>query len=95
MGKKLYLTNLAPSITASGLSDTFSRFGKVEAVRLVVDRKTGKRRGLACVEMASAEEASLAALSLDGKSYNGQMLRVNAMRPMSPELGGALPVSSR
>jgi RNA recognition motif-containing protein len=55
--------------------------GKVESVRLITDFDTGRSKGYAFVEMATADEAGKAARELHEFNLNGRSLVVNEARP--------------
>ncbi|GAB4162246.1 MAG: hypothetical protein Fur0037_28540 [Planctomycetota bacterium] len=88
MGKRLYVGNLAYGADEKGLRAAFEKDGrKVESVRIVLDRETGKSRGFAFVEMASEEDARAAIEAMDGALLDGRNLRVSEAedrRPVRP-----------
>ena len=77
--KQLYVGNLPYTATEDSVRDTFSPFGSVNAVRMMMDRETGRFRGFCFVEMDDAE-AQKAIDGLDGKDFGGRNLRVNEAR---------------
>mgnify|MGYP003447661699 len=84
----IYVGNLPFSATDADLRVLFERHGKVESVKLINDRETGKPRGFGFVEMP-ASDAPAAISSLNGYDMNGRPLRVNEaqerpQRPRSP-----------
>jgi RNA recognition motif-containing protein len=87
MAKKLYVGNLAYTVTDSDLLKLFEPFGAVESVQLIVDRMTGRSKGFAFVEMGTPEAAQAAITGLHGQDFNGRPLTVNEARP-KPEGGG-------
>ena len=60
MPKKLYVGNLAYSVTNEDLKDLFSQSGTVESVAVVSDKFSGQSKGFGFVEMADAGEAAAA-----------------------------------
>jgi RNA recognition motif-containing protein len=78
--KKLYVGNLAYSVTDSDLRDLFSPHGLVEGAAIISDRTTGESKGFGFVEMAD-DDADRAIAALDGKEHCGRALRVNVARP--------------
>jgi cold-inducible RNA-binding protein len=48
---------------------------------MVLDRETGRSRGMAFVEMPNEEEALAAATSLNGKEIGGRVVTVSEARP--------------
>lgn len=59
----------------------FSQHGAVTQVELVSDRFTGRSRGFAFVEMATAEDAQKAIGALQGTVLEGRTVTVNEARP--------------
>ncbi|GHS86701.1 RNA-binding protein [Campylobacterota bacterium] len=77
--KQLYVGNLPYTITEDKLRETFSPYGTVNAVRMMMDRETGRFRGFGFVEMDD-DDALKAIEALDGKDLGGRNLRVNEAR---------------
>jgi RNA recognition motif-containing protein len=90
MGRKLYLGNLAFSVTEDHLSEKLSEFGTVESVKIISDRDTGQSKGFGFAEMSSDSEAHAVIDALNGKDFNGRPLVVNVARPQErkPRGGG-------
>ena len=81
MGTKLYVGNLSFRTTAEELRDAFASAGTVESASVIEDRDTGRSRGFAFVEMATAEEAAAAIEQFNGKDFGGRNLTVNEAKP--------------
>lgn len=81
MATKLYVGNLSFDITESELRQIFAAYGDVASCNVIVDRDTGRARGFAFVEMASAEAAAKAIAEMNGKEVGGRALVVNEARP--------------
>lgn len=81
MGTKLYVGNLSFRTTADELRDAFASVGSVESASVIEDRDTGRSRGFAFVEMATAEEATAAIEQFNGKDFGGRNLTVNEAKP--------------
>jgi cold-inducible RNA-binding protein len=77
MGNRLYVGNLAFSTTDEALKDAFAEFGEVVEVKLMIERETGRSRGFAFVEMATAEAARSAIEQMNGAVLDSRALRVN------------------
>jgi cold-inducible RNA-binding protein len=88
MGRKLYVGNLAYSVSSSDLEQLFSQHGTVESAQVIEDRSTGRSKGFGFVEMASDEEAQAAIKALDGQDHGGRALTVNEAKPRAPRSGG-------
>ena len=86
----IYVGNLPFSATDADLRMLFERHGKVDAVKLVNDRETGRPRGFGFVDMPPAD-AQAAIQALNGHELNGRALRVNESqeRPGPGGSGGA------
>ncbi len=85
MGTKLYVGNLSYSTTEEGLRAAFAGDGRqVISVSIITDRMSGRPRGFAFVEMASADDADKAISALDGQSLDGRTLKVSEARERTP-----------
>jgi RNA recognition motif-containing protein len=87
MGKKLYVGNLAYSVSDSDLAEMFAPHGTVQSAQVIMDRDTGRSKGFGFVEMGSEAEAQAAIAALNGQERDGRALTVNEARP-KPEGGG-------
>lgn len=76
MSRKLSVGNLPVTTTEDELRTLFERYGRVERVSLVVDRRTGRPLGFAFVEMTDLPAADTAAHELEGHPLGGRALRV-------------------
>src|SRR5438132_1714214 len=95
MGTKLYVGNLNYNTSEESLRQAFGANGReVASVSIIMDRETGRSRGFAFVEMATAEGAQTAMRELDGTDLDGRTLRINEARerdsrgPAGPRPGG-------
>ncbi|KAJ3243994.1 hypothetical protein HDU78_011569 [Chytriomyces hyalinus] len=78
--KNIFVGNLAWSVKESDLSTLFSQVGKVDSVRIITDRESGRSRGFGFVEMEEAD--ALAAIEkLNGADLGGRELRANLAEP--------------
>jgi len=84
MGKKLYVGNLAFSVTSESLNGLFAAYGSVESAKVISDRDTGRSKGFAFIEMSSADEAETSIRELNGKEYEGRELKVSEAKPQEP-----------
>ena len=74
-GSKLYVGNLAHSVTNEQLEELFSNYGEVKQVNGFQDR------GFAFVEMSKPSEAESAKEALDSSDFEGRTLKVDEARP--------------
>jgi cold-inducible RNA-binding protein len=77
MGRRLYVGNLAWTVTDQDLMDVFSEAGKVDSSQVIIDRATNRSRGFGFVEMATDEAAEAAIKKLNGRDIKGRAIRVN------------------
>ena len=88
---KLFVGNLSYKTMENDLEDYFSQAGAVTSVNLMLDKVTGKSRGFAFVEFATAEDAAKAVEQFHNKDFHGRALTVNVARPReerAPRSGG-------
>ncbi len=83
--KTLYVGNLPYKASESHVKELFAEYGEVFAVRLMKDKRTGKRRGFGFVVIA-AGQAQTAIDALNEKEYMQRTLKVRiANDPKSDE----------
>ncbi len=81
MGTRLYVGNLPFSADEGAVRSLFEQNERrVEEVKLITDRDTGRPRGFGFVEMGSNEDAEKAISELNGYEYDGRQLNVNEAR---------------
>jgi RNA recognition motif-containing protein len=88
VGKKLYVGNLAYSMSSSDLEQLFGQFGTVQSAQVIQDRETGRSKGFGFVEMSSDAEAQAAIQGLNEQEHQGRPLAVNEARPREERGGG-------
>src|ERR1700675_3096399 len=79
----IYVGNLPFTATEDEVRALFERHGKVESVKLINDRETGRPRGFAFVDMP-ATEAQAAIQETNGFQMGGRPLRVNEAQERAP-----------
>ena len=79
----IYVGNLPFTATEDEVRALFERHGKVESVKLINDRETGRPRGFAFVDMG-AGEAQNAIQQTNGFQMGGRPLRVNEAQERAP-----------
>jgi RNA recognition motif-containing protein len=77
MGRRLYVGNLAWTVTDQDLQDAFSEAGPVDSSQVIMDRATNRSRGFGFVEMGTDEAADAAVKKLNGREIKGRPIRVN------------------
>lgn len=81
MPQKVYVGNLSYNTSESKLRTLFAEFGEIESLNVITDRDTGRPKGFAFVEMATAEAAKEAIGALDGKSVDERTIKVDKAKP--------------
>ncbi len=87
----LYVGNLPFSATEEEVRSLFEQHGKVDSVKIINDRDTGRPRGFCFVDMPGSDAAN-AIQQMNGVEMNGRQLRVNEARERAarpPRGGGA------
>jgi cold-inducible RNA-binding protein len=80
MSAKIFVGNLNPRTTRSQLAKFFAAVGRVESIRIPLDRNTGKPRGFCFVEFADTDTAQKAITLHDRSELDGQQLRLSWAR---------------
>jgi len=75
--KMVYIGNLNYNIKEKDLVGIFGKFGKVGNVKLVIDLKTKRSKGIAFVEMFDGDDMAKAISYLDGKTIDGRTVKVS------------------
>ncbi len=88
MGKKLYVGNLAYSVTSESLEQMFLEFGTVTSAQVIQDRETGRSKGFGFVEMQTDDAAQRAISGMHEKELDGRSLTVNEAKPRESGGGG-------
>jgi len=76
----LYVSNLSFQTTEESLNEMFSNYGKVNSVKIILDRETQRSRGFAFIEMSSDDEGKEALSALNNKDVDGRMMNVSVAR---------------
>jgi cold-inducible RNA-binding protein len=88
MPSKLYVGNLAYSVSNSDLEGLFSTMGQVQSVAVIMDKFSGQSKGFGFVEMANAEDGSKAIQQLNDTELKGRNIKVNEAKPRESSFGG-------
>jgi RNA recognition motif-containing protein len=87
MPSKLYVGNLAYSVTNADLEALFAQAGKVESAVVVTDKFSGQSKGFGFVEMADSNEAAQAISTLNDAELKGRRIKVDEARPRENSFG--------
>ena len=88
MGNKLYVGNLSYNVRDEDLNQAFAQYGSVTSAKVMMDRDTGRSKGVGFVEMASDPEAQAAINGMNGQALDGRAIVVNEARPREERPGG-------
>jgi RNA recognition motif-containing protein len=77
---RLYVGNISYGTTEETLRKAFGEYGEVVSVSVITDRQTGRPKGFAFVEMATAEEGEAAKNALNGSDLDGRTINVDSAR---------------
>jgi RNA recognition motif-containing protein len=88
MGKKIYVGNLAYTVTDGTLEQMFAAHGSVQSAQVIMDRETSRSKGFGFVEMDNQSEAQAAIAALNGKEVDGRTLTVNEAKPREERSSG-------
>lgn len=86
----IYVGNLSFDAEVEDLQHLFAEYGAVSKCTLPLDRDTGRKRGFAFVDMASADDEARAIADLQNVEWMGRSIRVNKAEPRgsAPSGGG-------
>ena len=84
METKLYVGNLSKSTTQEELNSLFAQAGKVTAVEMILDRKSGESKGFAFVTMSEQSEADQAVSMFNAYQLSDRELKVSPAKPRLP-----------
>ena len=86
---KLYVGNLSENTKGADLQKLFAPYGTVKWADIAVDA-AGKSKGFGFVQMDDEMEARRAVAALNGRGFEGQMLKVSESTPQKkrPKGGG-------
>jgi RNA recognition motif-containing protein len=87
MSQKLYVGNLAFSMSSEELEQLFTEFGQVVSAKVITERETGRSRGFGFVELGDKTAGENAIKELNGKQIGGRPLIVREAEERRP--GGA------
>jgi RNA recognition motif-containing protein len=80
---KIYVGNLAYTVTEDNLKEAFAAFGEVVSSSIIKDKFSGQSKGFGFVEMPNNSEADAAIKALNGNALKGRNIKVNQAQPRS------------
>jgi RNA recognition motif-containing protein len=88
MPSKLYVGNLAYTVSNDDLQELFSKAGQVQSVAVITDKFSGQSKGFGFVEMATSDEAAKAIQQFNDTELKGRNIKVNEAKPRESSFGG-------
>ena len=86
MSNKLFVGNLAWSVTSEKLHEVFSSFGPLVEAKVLTDHQTGRSRGFGFVTFRNEEDADRATAEMHNKEIEGRPIRCdNTQQPNRKE----------
>jgi RNA recognition motif-containing protein len=74
----IYIGNIAYSMTSEEIKELFLPYGNVLNVRVITDKRSGRSKGYAFVEMDNDEDAQNAIQALHESQVKGRNIKVNS-----------------
>ena len=78
---KLYVGNLAFSVTSEALKKAFEEFGEITEAIVLDDKFSGRSKGFGFVTFANDEDGKKAIAAMNEKEFEGRPLRVDESKP--------------
>ena len=88
MPTKLYVGNLAYSVSNDDLHELFSQVGQVQSATVITDKFSGQSKGFGFVEMTTNEEVANAIRQFNDSELKGRNIKVNEAKPRESSFGG-------
>jgi RNA recognition motif-containing protein len=87
MPSKIYVGNLAYSVSSDDLQELFSQAGQVQSATVITDKFSGQSKGFGFVEMTTAQEVADAIRRFNDTDLKGRNIKVNEARPRESSFG--------
>ncbi|TCD08445.1 RNA-binding protein [Pedobacter frigidisoli] len=82
---KIFIGGLADNIQEMDLAVFVSLHGKIETIKVVRDRATGKCKGYAFIELLNIEDAKNIISMLNGETFKGNVITVKLCEDEAPK----------
>lgn len=90
MEKKLFVGGISFTTTEDQLREMFEKAGKVESVKIIIDKFSGRSKGFGFVEFETEEGAQKGIeMFHEQEDPNGRTIVVSEARPFEPRNGGS------
>ena len=84
----IFVAKLSPRMTDETLESLFSKFGKVDSAKVIMDKETGRSKCYGFVEMQDENEANEAIAQLNEVEVDESTIVVKQARPREERGGG-------
>ena len=91
---KLFVGGLADNIQEMDLAIFISLHGKIDTIKVVRDRATGKCKGYAFIEVESLDDAKNIISMLNGETFKGNVITVKLSEEAAPKKPASKPRSN-
>jgi RNA recognition motif-containing protein len=81
----IFVGGLPFKVDEKELREIFEKFGEPSAVKLIIDKQSGRSKGFGFVEMEDEEAAQQAIEALDGSELYGRKIGVRVSEEKKPE----------
>ncbi|WP_395627679.1 RNA recognition motif domain-containing protein [Daejeonella sp.] len=81
----IFVGGLPFKVDEKELREIFEKFGEPSAVKLIIDKQSGRSKGFGFVEMEDEEAAQKAIEALDGSELYGRKIGVRVSEEKKPE----------
>ncbi|KAK9992495.1 hypothetical protein SO802_027480 [Lithocarpus litseifolius] len=78
---KIFIKGLPQSMSEGRLQRTFSQFGEVSQVKMIMDTKSRQPLGFAYIWFTTEDSAGLAVKEMNGKFFDGRFVYVTIAKP--------------
>jgi RNA recognition motif-containing protein len=85
---KLYVGNLANSVTEEDLKGIFTSYGALTSAVIIKDRINQSSKGFGFIEFQNSTDAAKAMKELNAKEIKGRSIVVNEARPKTENTSG-------
>lgn len=85
---EIFVSNLPHSAESGEIETLFASFGKVDKIKVLKDKFSGKPRGMAFVAMSEESDIKSAIESLNGFMMQGRAIKVEKARSRTFKSGG-------
>jgi RNA recognition motif-containing protein len=87
MPSKIYVGNLAYSVSNDDLQELFSQAGQVQSATVITDKFSGQSKGFGFVEMTTPQEVAEAIRRFNDTELKGRNIKVNEAKPRESTFG--------